>query len=161
MSFRLGVWKRVFFPLISHYWNLKVTSWPYDQYKYRFFRKSSFMYVVSSAQLIRLECPRKQEQICHKDGWSQWFLCKWFGSNVSNGSNSVQVDHKQWQHNRSPKRLLVDLLHLQDNNLITFYDITNAGSRRSILKCKRIRTTILDRCKDCVQHMSERAEVTS
>lgn len=41
---KLWVWKRVFFPFISHYWTLKVTSEMSDQYKYSFFRKSSFMY---------------------------------------------------------------------------------------------------------------------
>lgn len=44
----------------------------------------------------------------------------------------------------------VDLLYLQINNLITLYNITKRGSRRSILKCKCTRTTILDRCNDCV-----------
>lgn len=58
------------------------------------------------AQLVRLKRPRKQKQsIMSPNRWFQWVLRKWFGSNVSNGSSSLQFDHNQWQHNRSPKKV--------------------------------------------------------
>lgn len=59
---KLWVWKRVFFPFISHYWTLKVTSEMSDQYKYSFFRKSSFMYRYVVKSGVRLKYPRKQKQ---------------------------------------------------------------------------------------------------